>query len=58
MICKGGRIIVLDFCNGDKIWGVYSFLYNGKCIYMYVLLSDFFGIGCLLLCKGKLNGNY
>lgn len=55
MICKGGRIIVLDFCNGDKIWGVYSFLYNGKCIYMYVLLSDFFGIGCLLLCKGKLN---
>uniref|UniRef100_K1PEI4 Uncharacterized protein n=1 Tax=Magallana gigas TaxID=29159 RepID=K1PEI4_MAGGI len=58
MICKGGRTIALDSCNGDKIWGVHSFPYNGKCTHMYALPSDFFGIGRLPSCKGKLNGNY
>lgn len=58
MICKGGRTIALDSCNGDKIWGVHSFPYNGKCTHMYALPSDFFGSGRLPSCKGKLNGNY
>lgn len=52
MICKDGRIIYVDYCKGDEIWGGWIFLYNGKCIYMYVLLIDFFDVGCFLFCKG------
>ncbi|XP_078341956.1 uncharacterized protein LOC144627872 [Crassostrea virginica] len=58
MICENNRTLRTGQCPNDEEWSATSFPYNGECVHIFAIPSDYDSNGLLPSCKGKVDGNY
>lgn len=56
--CDKGRTTDSGTCPYDAVWRVQSFPYNGTCVQLFAVPTDFNPFGQLPSCNGTVDGDY